>query len=300
MNYRELCQRLMRVYDAGEARAVAGRVLEDRFSLTRTDVLCEGMEKLTAAQQQELEVLTQRLERGEPIQYVLGETVFYGRRFEVAAGVLIPRPETEELCALVTTAYGAAADNIRLLDIGTGSGCIAVTLALELPHVAVTAFDISQEALIVARKNASLLNAKVTFEERNILLDTQDDGRQEAWDAIVSNPPYICRQEAKDMEVNVLNYEPHLALFVPDDDPLLFYRAIACYGRKTLRPGGHLFFEINPLYASELTAMLQQKGYDGIQMVNDQFGRQRFVVAKLNNDSFNSPSYREEQGRESI
>ena len=279
MNYRELCQRLTRVYDPGEARAIVMRLLEERFSLTLADVLCDGIEKLPADRQQELETLTQRLETGEPIQYVLGKTLFRGRSFVVAPGVLIPRPETEELCALVTAAYGAAA-NISLLDIGTGSGCIAVTLALELPHAAVTAFDVSPTALAIARKNATLLNTTVSFEERDILLEAIKEGEEEKWDAIVSNPPYICRQEAKDMDVNVLDHEPHLALFVPDDDPLLFYRAIARYGRRTLRSGDRLFLEINPLYASDLTALLQQEGYDDIQTVNDRFGRKRFVVAR--------------------
>lgn len=278
LKYRALCQRLSSIYEEGEARAIVRWVLEERFSLTRAELLCDDLQHLSMEQQKELEALMQRLEQGEPVQYVLGETRFYGRRFHVAPGVLIPRPETAELCQWV---IDESADESVLLDVGTGSGCIAVTLSLELPHTNVTAWDISEDALRIAQKNAQLNDASVTFEQRDILnqggKETRRQGAQGVWDVIVSNPPYICRQEAKDMERHVLDYEPHLALFVPDDDPLLFYRAIASYGCQTFRPGGKLYFEINPLYSDALTAMLQTMGYEDIQLRLDQFGKRRFL-----------------------
>lgn len=286
LKYRALYQRLSSIYEEGEARAIVRWVLEERFSLTRAELLCDDLQHLSMEQQKELEALMQRLEQGEPVQYVLGETRFYGRRFHVAPGVLIPRPETAELCQWV---IDESADESVLLDVGTGSGCIAVTLSLELPHTNVTAWDISEDALRIAQKNAQLNDASVTFEQRDILnqgdkearrqggKETRRQGVQGVWDVIVSNPPYICRQEAKDMERHVLDYEPHLALFVPDDDPLLFYRAIASYGCQTFRPGGKLYFEINPLYSDALTAMLQTMGYEDIQLRLDQFGKRRFL-----------------------
>lgn len=297
LKYRALCQRLSSIYEEGEARAIVRWVLEERFSLTRAELLCDDLQHLSMEQQQELEALMQRLEQGEPVQYVLGETRFYGRRFHVAPGVLIPRPETAELCQWV---IDESADESVLLDVGTGSGCIAVTLSLELPHTNVTAWDISEDALRIAQKNAQLNDASVTFEQRDILIQGDKESRRQGdkearrqggketrrqgvqgvwgvWDVIVSNPPYICRQEAKDMERHVLDYEPHLALFVPDDDPLLFYRAIASYGCQTFRPGGKLYFEINPLYSDALTAMLQTMGYEDIQLRLDQSGKRRFL-----------------------
>jgi len=228
-----------------------------------------------------------RLEGGEPIQYVLGRACFCGRSFAVAPGVLIPRPETEELCRLIIDTHPS--ESLNILDIGTGSGCIAITLALEMPDAEVEAVDISPEALAIAGANAARLGAKVSFHQYDILSeDSPPLGRGRGWgapstpkyDIIVSNPPYICERERADMERNVLDYEPHTALFVPDDDPLLFYRTIGQKALTMLVPGGILCFEINPLYCDQLIELLRSQGYCEVETVSDSFGKRRFVTAK--------------------
>ena len=268
----------MAVYDIREAQAVARLVLEERYSLTLADVLCGRM-----GDERELLQIQARLLLGEPVQYVLGETVFGGRRFHVAPGVLIPRPETFELCQWVMTADAlkpaseAATEQsaAKILDIGTGSGCIACTLAAELPHTQVTAWDISDDALRIAKSNAEALGVNVKFEQVDVLSTLHPI----LWNVIVSNPPYICERERTSMEGRVVDYEPEGALFVPDDDPLLFYRAIARYARQTLTPGGGLFFEINPLYVNELEQLLTDSGFASVESRNDQFGKIRFTKA---------------------
>ena len=221
-----------------------------------------------------------RLEKGEPVQYIIGVADFYGRQFQVAPGVLIPRPETSELCRWIISCRQEAGG--RILDIGTGSGCIAITLALDIPDAIVTAWDISDDALRIASENARRLGASVTFEHCNALnisLTSHLSPLTSHYDLIVSNPPYICEKEKSAMECNVLDHEPHLALFVPDDDPLLFYRTIAQYAAEALTAQGSLFFEINPLYADDLAQMLRMMSYHGILIHQDQFGKPRFLKA---------------------
>lgn len=266
-------RRLQQVYSAGEARSIYRMVMEQRFGLTQTDLLLGKDTELSPNDTTELENIVQRLLLGEPVQYILGECRFLGRQFHVSPEVLIPRPETEELVELVLRTMPPAS---RILDIGTGSGCIAISLALE-GHL-VTATDVSEGALSVARKNAESLHASVHFKHENILHSTES---QEQWNAIVSNPPYICRSEAKEMEELVLKNEPHLALFVPDEDPLLFYRAIAQYGTKHLAVDGHIFFEINRLYGKDVMDMLAENGYRNIEIHTDQYGNNRIVEGCL-------------------
>ena len=274
MTNQELWRPLTAVYDEREAQAVARMVLEMRFGLTMAEVLCGQM-----PDECELQQIQQRLLAGEPVQYVIGEAEFGGRRFCVAPGVLIPRPETYELCQWVSNRGERREERgekeERILDIGTGSGCIACTLAAELPEAEVTAWDISEDALAIARENAKRTHVHVSFE----LVDVLHSPPISRYDLIVSNPPYICQQEAETMEHHVLDHEPHQALFVPDDDPLLFYRAIAQYGSHALTPGGSLFFEINPLYATELSALLSAMSYHDIEIRNDQFGKPRMIKA---------------------
>ena len=292
MEYEELWHRLTPLYEAGEAKAIVRWVLDIRFGLSWTDILCGKVTELSAHDQTELEKIMQRLEKGEPVQYIIGVTDFFGRQFHVAPGVLIPRPETAELCQLIlATELHGQTRNIReipchsdanILDIGTGSGCIAITLALELPEAKVTAWDISDDALRIASENAKRLGASVTFEHRDILdtsLISHLSHHISHYDLIVSNPPYICKKEKSAMERNVLEHEPHLALFVPDDNPLLFYRAIAQFAAKTLKPQGYLFFEINPLYADDLALLLRTMSYHDIEIRQDQFGKSRFLKA---------------------
>ena len=280
MNYQELWRRLAQVYDEGEAKAIARLVYDVRFNLTLSDLFIGKDTQLSANDQAELAEITQRLEQQEPVQYVLGQADFCGRTFLVNQHVLIPRPETEELCRWIISEFRDESLEFRdcsILDIGTGSGCIAITLAADLPKAEVTAWDISGEALQVARENAKRLHFNVIFELADALNTPLD---HERWDVIVSNPPYICNKERARIEANVLDHEPHTALFVPDDSPLLFYRAIAQYGLTALKTGGRLYFEINPLYAQELAEMLSMMSYHDIEIKNDTYGKQRMIRAR--------------------
>lgn len=271
MNYEQLYQRLSNIYDTGEAKAIVRWVLDVRFGLSTADIYCGKVTQLSPNDQAELEKIMQRLEKAEPVQYVLGMADFCGRQFHVAPGVLIPRPETAELCQLIVQDGGG-----DILDIGTGSGCIAITLALDIADSKVTAWDISDDALAIAKGNADKLDANVVFEHRDALAIEPD---VERWNVIVSNPPYICRKEADEMEENVLRYEPDTALFVPDDDPLLFYRHIMHYAQSSLRQGGRLYFEINPIYADSIVDKLTELGFVEVSKIDDQYGKTRFVKA---------------------
>lgn len=272
MTYRQLWQRLVPVYGEGEAQAIARLIYEVRYGLTLSDLL---MGRDSSVPQDELEQIAIRLERQEPVQYILGQTEFCGRTFVVNEHVLIPRPETAELCQWIVPSK-------KILDIGTGSGCIAITLAAEMPKAEMTAWDISEEALKVAEENAKRTDVHVKFEQVDALHLTSDICHQtsDVFDLIVSNPPYICNKERETMEANVLEHEPHTALFVPNDDPLLFYRAIAQYGQTALKEGGWLYFEINPLYAEALHEMLSKMSYHDIEIKEDQYGKQRMIRAK--------------------
>ena len=272
MTYRELWRTLEPLYGNGEARAVTDYVLDVCFGLSKADILCGAVEEMTAEKAAELRKIFSRLTEGEPVQYVLGRAEFSGRWFNVRPGVLIPRPETEELCAWIT-ADCKASGSPKVLDIGTGSGCIAITLQLDMPESNVTAWDISADALDVARENAQRLGANVNF-VRQDALNAKSEGE---WDVIVSNPPYICEKEKKDMAVNVLEHEPHTALFVPDTDPLLFYRAITRMAVQTLSKGGRLYFEINPIYADDTCRMMQAEGMTAVELRSDMYGKQRMA-----------------------
>ena len=276
MNYQELWHRLVRLYDEGEAKAIARMVYEVRFGLTLPDICIGKDTQLSADYQTELEEIARRLLQHEPVQYVLGEADFCGRTFHVEPGVLIPRPETEDLCRKIVAA-GMKEQACSILDIGTGSGCIAVTLALDMPQSSVTAWDISSTALRVAHNNALRLGAKVDMVENDML--KQCYGVAPQWDVIVSNPPYICDGEAEAMSSNVLDYEPELALFVPDDNPLMFYRPIMNYAQSALFPGGMLWLECNPLYVELIEEELQDLGFEDVRHHDDQFGKARFIQA---------------------
>jgi len=295
MKYETLWRRLTGIYDTDEAKAIVRWVLDIRFGLSLTDIVCGKTDELSEAEQTELEAMMLRLEKAEPVQYVVGKAEFCGRMFHVEPGVLIPRPETGELCEMILEVRGKRREvrDYQILDIGTGSGCIAITLALEMPQANVTAWDISEKALRIAKKNADTLAADVTFEQHDILefeshLEAQNISltshlsplTSKSFDLIVSNPPYVCDQEQATMERHVLEHEPHLALFVPDDDPLRFYRAIAHYAKATLKPNGLLYFELNPLYARETEALLQEQGFAETEIRPDMFGKQRFLKAK--------------------
>lgn len=369
MTYNQLWKRLTAIYNEREAQAIVRTVLDALFGMSLTDICLGKVTQLSADDTTRLEKIMQRLEKSEPVQYVLGAEWFAGRLFDVAPGVLIPRPETEDLVKWACDEAKEKEDNSKeergkeekevskkgeapqkeeqllssplkeeeeglrkgkdasqkeeqplssllkeekeglrkgedasqkeeqhlssllksnkevsekgeevphpsILDIGTGSGCIAITVALTLPQARVTAWDISTDALAIAAGNAHRLGASVRFEHQDALSAPDDEER---WDVIVSNPPYICDRERADMSDNVLSYEPELALFVPDSDPLLFYRAIARYASKALKPGGRLLFETNTAYAHEVAQAMADEGFTAIEVRNDCFGKPRMV-----------------------
>ena len=267
--------RLQPYYTAEEVSALSRIVCCDLLGQAPTDYYLGKDIVLSSKKEQELEDILQRLSRFEPLQYIEGRTLFLGREFWVAPGVLIPRPETEELVELMLKEIPADA---RILDVGTGSGCIAISLAKELPDTLVTAWDVSPEALSVARVNARKLQADVRFVECDVLACQVDEVG--LYDVIVSNPPYVTEAEKADMEPNVLQWEPSLALFVPDDDPLRFYRRIAVLGRDMLADGGRLYFEINRAYGREMVEMLRAMGYVGVRVEKDLSQNDRFVIAE--------------------
>lgn len=370
MTYNQLWKRLTAIYNEREAQAIVRTVLDALFGMSLTDICLGKVTQLSADDTTRLEKIMQRLEKSEPVQYVLGAGWFAGRLFDVAPGVLIPRPETEDLVKwacdeakekekednskeergkeekevskkgeapqkeeqLLSSPLKEEEEGLRkgkdaskkeeqplsplkeekeglrkgedasqkeeqplssllkhnkevsekgeevphpsILDIGTGSGCIAITVALALPQARVTAWDISPDALAIAAGNAHRLGASVRFEHQDALSAPDDEA---CWDVIVSNPPYICDRERADMSDNVLSYEPELALFVPDSDPLLFYRAIARYASKALKLGGRLLFETNTAYAHEVAQAMANEGFTAIEVRNDCFGKPRMV-----------------------
>ena len=295
--YQQLWQSLTPLYDAGEAQAIVRTVLDVKYGMTLTDIIGGKVNEISADEERKLEEIIIRLQKGEPVQYVLGEADFAGRTFRVEPGVLIPRPETAELCqwiekdmiekSIVSSGDSPedssgnspqATDDAKLiLDICTGSGCIAITLGLNIPNSEVTGWDISEDALRIAQGNVEMLKA------RNVRIEYQDalalPKAAEAADLIVSNPPYICEKEKADMEKNVLEHEPSLALFVPDEDPLKFYRAIAEYASSALKSGGALYFEINPIYEKETREMLLKLDFKDIETKEDAFGKKRMMRA---------------------
>ena len=276
MTYNDMWRQLTQVYDKGEAQAIARMVYEIRFGLTLSDIYIGKDTQLSLDCQKEVEEITKRLIEHEPVQYVLGVADFCGRQYHVEPGILIPRPETEHLCRLITKHAAIGSPNRTVLDIGTGSGCIAITLALDIPGAQVTAWDISPIALRVAKGNAEQLGAQVNVVENDMLQQTYQVAPQ--WDLIVSNPPYICDSEAEQMEANVLDYEPEIALFVPDDDPLQFYVPIMNYAQSALHPGGQLWLETNPLYEEIIEERLLELGFN-VTAHDDQFGKTRFIQA---------------------
>lgn len=271
-----LSRRLTPRYGATEARAIAFVVLEDSFGLSRTAVYAGKVSHFPSEAWQRLLIMCRRLEEGEPVQYVVGTAPFANRTFHVEPGVLIPRPETELLVEWAVSLRPAGA----VLDAGTGSGCIAVTLALECPDAQVTACDISPQALRVAGTNATDLGAKVRVVEADMLrkLPATPDGKGYA--LIVSNPPYVCESERKEMEPHVVQHEPSLALFVPDDDPLRFYRALAYQAAKLLTPGGWLLTEVNRAYADDVARLFTAAGLIEAKVKHDQFDNARMVGAR--------------------
>ena len=260
-----------------EISAIAYLAFEKLFQLSKSEILAGKNLVISEAQTKKLLESLERINKHEPIQYILGEADFFGRKFDVNESVLIPRPETEELVSTVLD-YSKRFSLKKIIDIGTGSGCIPVTLALEIPRATVYATDVSPEALEVAKQNAARNSANVTFFNDDIL--TQPIPVKDL-DAVVSNPPYITRREIATMRDNVVKHEPHVALFVPDDDPLLFYRAIVMKSKKALRRAGLLAFEINEKYGRDVRDLLESNGFADVRIVKDLSQKDRIVVGFL-------------------
>ncbi len=273
---RELKQRLSPLYGEGEATAMVRLIFNSIKGWSVTDLVVNGDREVSDFLKSEVEKVITRVEAGEPIQYVLGQARFYGMDLKVDSRVLIPRPETEGLVDLIVDKYKDK-DDLRILDMGTGSGAIAIALARNLPFSKVSAIDISAGALEVAKENARNLKANIDFKQADIFSFQPE---QDSYDIIVSNPPYIPDDEKKDMEKNVLEYEPAGALFVPDSDPIRFYIRIAEVARMALVPGGTLYFEINPRFASDISDMLAKNGFEDIEIEKDMFKRDRFIIAR--------------------
>jgi release factor glutamine methyltransferase len=283
---RQLYQNIVsgiKVYPEKEAQAITFMLLEHYMRLRNIDVLVDRPIPETSAQPDWLSIIS-RLNNNEPVQHIIGSTEFCGLEFRVSSSVLIPRPETEELVQMVTRDYAEPDKDVSILDIGTGSGCIAIVLARFLPHVSVHAWDVSDEALEVARENARQLIADVHFAKQDMLnVSFPLPGDVIKFDCLVSNPPYVTYSEAEHMRPNVLRFEPHEALFVEDNDPLLFYKAIADFGKHHLKAGGKCYVEINEHFGAETKKVFEERAYQNVEILRDIHGKDRFVRAIWNN-----------------
>lgn len=259
-----------------ESYWISRDIFEDVMRYSEVDILLKGDEELSDFVESKIDGIVARLLDGEPLQYVLGWARFAGNRFEVTRDTLIPRPETQELVDLIISQYSSSKD-LKVIDIGTGSGCIAISLARGLKFSQVEALDISQGALEVAQRNSSRLKTKVKFTQGDAL--NMNVTQPNYYDIIVSNPPYIADKERVEMEPTVLDYEPSTALFVPDEDPLKFYTAIAKWGIGALKNKGKIYFEINPIYATEMIEMMRELNYEEVLVTKDMYGRDRFLSA---------------------
>ncbi|HYC87214.1 MAG TPA: peptide chain release factor N(5)-glutamine methyltransferase [Chryseosolibacter sp.] len=263
-----------------EVHSIVGIILEELFGLSKADLIAGKVVNVSREQEEALSGIVARLNRREPIQYVIGSGHFFGRAFNVSPAVLIPRPETEMLVSTVLKLTGRRNVKSSILDIGTGSGCIAITLALELPNATVYACDVSPDALAVARSNAAANHAAIHFMQHDVLKHDLPFGM---FDVIVSNPPYVTESEQKDIDRNVLDHEPHLALFVPDDDPLIFYKAITSKGASALLPGGLLAVEINEKFGEDIAVLFSRNGFLEIEVIRDLSGKNRIVTGRKPN-----------------
>ena len=273
-----LISEITSVYEENEAKSIVYLLLEHYLNLSKTDILLDNF----VNQSFDFQDIIIRLKAQEPVQYIIGETEFYGRKFKVTPDTLIPRPETEELVQLVVSSWplavGSVAQSpISVLDLGTGSGCIAISLACELPNAQVYAYDISEKVLKIAKENANRNNVNVIFEQLDIL--NFPPSSFSPFSIIVSNPPYVMNAEKSEMEQNVLDYEPHLALFVEDSDPLIFYKSIAEFAFKNLIINGLCIVEINQAFGLETAELFWNQGFRYVEVVKDMFGKDRMVKA---------------------
>ena len=273
---KEMHAQLMESYPKNEIDSFFYGLIDHYLEMSKIDFALYPNRLLSISQMNELKSSLNQLKKQIPLQYIIGQTSFKGLSFRVTPSVLIPRPETEEL---VEWAIGSVKPNTaqRILDIGTGSGCIAISLATEFPEADITAIDISKSALQIAKKNAKKHQVSIDFQSSNIL---EDFNTSDSYDLIISNPPYVTISEKKQMNANVLDHEPHSALFVPDSDPLLFYNAIGCFASQHLSNKGTLFFEINEQYGKSVVALLKELEFHDIELRKDFRGKDRMIRAK--------------------
>jgi release factor glutamine methyltransferase len=272
----QFIQELSPINDSGEAESFFYLILEEQHQLKRIDLALNPDLTFSDDEIQFWNSILDSLKKEIPIQYLLGKTSFYGLDFEVNSAVLIPRPETEELVEWIIQSQKSEvrSQNVKILDIGTGSGCIAISLAKNIENSQVFAVDVSEKALATAKKNAEINQVKVTFLEKNIL---ETDDLEQQFDIIVSNPPYVRELEKQEIKKNVLDNEPHLALFVEDDDALVFYRKIAELAQKNLSQNGQLFFEINQYLGKEMLELLEKMNFKNIELRKDIYGNDRMI-----------------------
>ncbi|MBX7107689.1 MAG: peptide chain release factor N(5)-glutamine methyltransferase [Chitinophagales bacterium] len=274
---------LTRLYDKSEAENITHWIFEERLSLSKAGLLLRENDIISEVKANDLAWKLVRLLKGEPVQYVLGGTSFYGMQLHINKNVLIPRPETEELVDWIIK-DNQTKGPVNILDIGTGSGCMAIALQKQLNQSTVSAIDISGEALAVASDNAQQLEAEILFKQVDFLSLMQDNEPEAAWPAnryhiICSNPPYIPESEQQQMPDNVVRFEPHIALFVPDHDPLVFYKAIAAFGAKWLMPEGFIYVEMHENMTDQVSAVFYQHGYQQLQVKTDMQGKRRMLKA---------------------
>ena len=280
-HYRDyFIQELTPLYDAGEAESFFYLILEDKHQLHRVDLALQPDLAFSESEFKIWSSILEQLKKEIPIQYILGVTHFYGLEFEVNSAVLIPRPETEELVdwIVLKSKIKNQKSKLKILDIGTGSGCIAIALAKNLPNAQVFALDVSEQALATAKTNAELNQVTIQFLHQSIL-ETENLGQQ--FDVIVSNPPYVRELEKLEIKKNVLDNEPHLALFVEDNDALIFYRKIAQLAQKNLNPQGQLYFEINQYLGQEMLDLLREMGFKNCELRKDIYGNDRMIQCTI-------------------
>jgi len=271
---------LSTIYDANEVNSLCMMVLENVVNISSAKIKAFPETEISTPDSKRITNILTRLATGEPIQYILGYTEFYGLTFKVNPSVLIPRPETEELVDWILSSVGSSGLAVgKLLDIGTGSGCIPISLKKNLPDAQVSAIDISSEALQTAKANADLNKVEVNFIENDILNPTNHSLLTTHYSLVISNPPYVTLEDKKLMHTNVTDFEPHTALFVPEDDPLIFYKAIADFASTHLEKGGLLFFEINESYGKQIVELLEGKQFTNIELRKDISGRDRMIKA---------------------
>lgn len=272
---------LEKIYGSDEANALIMILLEHYFGINRVKIALESKLRLSESELLTLHFAVKELLKNKPIQYIIGVTDFCGLQFHVDENVLIPRPETEEMVQKIArSAETMCTSSVHILDIGTGSGCIAISLAKLIKNSDVTAIDISEKALEVAKKNAEVNGVNVNFVHADIL-NPEEGLSNQKFDIIVSNPPYVCESEKKDMRANVLDYEPATALFVSDDDPLLFYRKILEFSQKNLRKDGEIWFEINEKLGLETKKLCIDENFINVEIISDYRGKDRIVKVVL-------------------